>query len=341
MYTKNHYESIGRCLFVVHGGIGRNIMATAVIENMKRQYPQLEINVLAGCPEVFLRNPHVKRIHNLSHPSYVYEDYVIDKKALVINVEPYQHFDYIHRQKHFVQCWCEMIGIQCETIRPKIYFNISEDEMAKDYLRKFDRRMILIQSQGGKVPERKAKKEKIIAQAGMYRRNLPEHVTQEVVDGLIDRGYMVGSVAHENQFLPKGAEQVRFPIRAIVALIPLVEMVVSIDSFLLHGAACYGEDVSVVSTWGGTDPRVLGYPWQKNLVREVCDNPMCHRPNSYLHDIEETGFMWDCPHNDLCMNFDAKTILKEIDFMLKKETDDTTETRKDDPCPKEGCACRA
>jgi ADP-heptose:LPS heptosyltransferase len=322
MYSPEQYQSIGKCFLSVHGGIGRNIMATAVIENMKKAYPALDIYVVAGCPEVFLRSPHVKRVHDLSHPAYLYNDYVLDKKALLLQVEPYQHYSYAHKEKHFTQCWCEMMNIPYVTKEPKIYFNISEQEMAKDYLKKFDRRMVLLQHQGGKIPQKKEKKEKLIAQAGMYKRNLPENVTQKVVDGLIAMGYMVGSVGHENQFLPKGAEPIKFPIRAICALIPYVEAVISIDSFLLHGAACFKDQVPVMALWGGTDPNVLGYEWHTNCVRKVCDTPMCHRPNSYLYDFEETGFMWDCPHNDICMNYEADQILEQFKTMMAKEKKD-------------------
>ena len=81
MYSPEQYQSIGKCFLSVHGGIGRNIMATAVIENMKKAYPALDIYVVAGCPEVFLRSPHVKRVHDLSYPAYLYNDYVLDKKG--------------------------------------------------------------------------------------------------------------------------------------------------------------------------------------------------------------------------------------------------------------------
>jgi ADP-heptose:LPS heptosyltransferase len=333
MYNHEMYESVGRCLLSVHGGIGRNIMATAVIKNIKQKFPHMEINVLAGFPDIFMKNPNIKRIHNLGHPSYVYEDYVKDKKTLIMNVEPYQHYSYIHRERHFIECWCEMINIPCVDLQPQVTFNLAEQEMAKDYLKKFDRQMILFQHQGGKVPEHKTKKDKLISSAGMYKRNLPEHVVQKVVDGLIDMGYMVGSVGHENQFLPRGAEQIKFPIRAIVALIPYVAGVISIDSFLVHGSACFKDQTPTLAIWGGTDPRVLGYHWHKNMMREACDSPMCHRPNSYLHDVNEAGYMWDCPHNDICMSYDPDEILTAFKEMMKEGKDDGIQREgQDQPC---------
>jgi len=348
-YTdKEILNNVTKLLLVVQGGIGRNFTATAVIRELKRTYPEKDICVLAGCPELFLKNPSVKRVHNLSHPSYVFEDYIKDNRTLILNVEPYQHYGYIYRQKHFAECWCDMLGIECRDIAPEIFFNNSEIEMAKDYLKKFNRRMVLIQHQGGKIPEKPDTKSRLIAQSGMYKRNLPENVTQDLTNALIDMGYMVGSIGHKNQFLPKGAQQISFPIRAITALIPHVEAIITIDSFLLHASACFKNGTPTMALWGGTNPVVLGYPWHTNIVREVCDNPMCHRPNSYLWDFEETGFLWDCPHNDICMNYKADEIIKEFKKITKpiEETkNDGTESgketcTKDKSCGQEDVPCK-
>lgn len=349
---KQNLEEANRIVLVIQGGIGRNIQSTAVIKELKKRYPSKHIAVICGSPELFVKNPHISRIHNLAHPSHFFEDYIKDNLTVVINVEPYQHFDYIYRRRHFINCWLDMLGFEdqeSDIPTPEIFYNQAEIEMAKDYLRKFDRRMVLFQHQGGKIPETQEKKSKLIAKTGMYRRNLPENVAQEVTDKLIEKGYMVGSVGHPNQYLPRGAEQVGFPIRAICALIPFVEAVITIDSFLLHGSACYKGKTPTLAIWGGTNPAVLGYPWHKNMTREVCDTPMCHRPNSYLWDFEETGFLWDCPHNDICMNYKASDIIQEFDKMMeakngsrkpdsgKKPRGETKE--EDNARPEAGRAC--
>ena len=59
---------------IVTGGIGRNIMATAVVKNLNTEFPEKDIIVVAGCPDVFLKNPNVKRIINIGQPYYFYED---------------------------------------------------------------------------------------------------------------------------------------------------------------------------------------------------------------------------------------------------------------------------
>jgi len=353
---KETLSEAGRLLLVVHGGIGRNIQATSVVRAISEKFTKRALYVIAGCPEVFLKNPHIKKVHNMSKPSYIFDDYFQDNRTIMMNVEPYQHYDYIYRKKHFIECWCDMLDLPMKKLEPEVFFNIAEMDIAKDYLSKFDRRMILIQHQGGKIPEQKNKKSRILAKTGMYRRNLPEHVTQKVVDELIKMGYMVGSVNHENQFLPKGAEHIKFIPRATTALVPLVAGIITIDSYLLHASACFKGVTPTLALWGGTDPRVLGYPWHKNLVRNACPTPMCHRPNSYLFDHEETGFLWDCPHNDICMNYDPDFIIQEFKKLMKEAGNDKREPKgkqrkrtpkadepktkeQDHPCGKAGVAC--
>lgn len=315
-------EAIGKIdniVLVVNGGIGRNIMATAVVRSIKKAFPEKDLIVVAGCPDIFLKNPNVKRVLRLGQSLYFYEDYILNSQSYVISVEPYQHHDYIYKQKHFVECWCDLIGIPCDSIYPEIFFNENEKRMAQLFLSKFDRPMVLIQHSGGINPKDKSEKEQLTAQSAMYRRNIPKDIIQRVADILISKGYMIGSVQNENQFCISMAEKIQFPIRAIIALVPEVAGVIAIDSFLQHACAVFKKQSLVL--WGGTSPRVLGYDSNVNLTKEACPNPMCHRPNSYLFDIEPTGYMWDCPHNDICMHYDPDYIVEQVEKILPEKED--------------------
>ena len=311
-------EALRECdqvVLVVEGGIGRNIMATAVVRNLKQVIGDKDLMVVASCSDVFLRNPHVRRVIPMSVPTYFYEDYIVSSKTLFLKAEPYQTYDYIYRKKHFVECWCDEIGVACDSTKPELYFSDKERRMAQLYLNGFDKKMVMLQHTGGKDPVDKSEKARMIAAAEMYRRGIREEVTQAITDGLLNRGFMVGSVQHENQFCPSMAEKIQFPVRSILALLPHVEGVIAIDSFLMHGAAAVGAPSLVM--WGGTNPKVLGYDVHHNVERQACPTPMCHRPNSYLWDVEPNGYMWECPHNDRCMEFDAEDILREFDQMME------------------------
>lgn len=295
----------------VVGGIGKNIVGTVVVRNLRKMFPDKRLIVLASCPDIFIKNPHVDRVINFAQPYYFYEDYMMESKSVILDVEPYQHYDYVYRNKPVAQCWCEMLGLSCDNIIPEIHFSDTELKMAQIFLNRFDREMILFHHTGGKIPQDKTEKEDIASKAGMYKRSLTRETSQKVVDKLIGKGFMVGCVQHENQFLPSGGEKINFPLRAIMALVPYVAGVICIDSFLQH--ACAGAGKKAIVFWGGTNPKVLGYSENINITRKACDTPMCHRPNSYMFDFEPTGFMWDCPHDDACMDYTAEKVIKEFD----------------------------
>jgi len=307
-------EALGKIktfVLLVTGGIGRNICATAVVRNLKKAHPDKNIIVVCGVADIFLKNPNVYKVYNLNQPFYLFEDYFLNGSSMVINVEPYQHPEYLAKRMHFTKAWCELIGIPCEDIHPEIFFTDMEKSLALDYTKGFSKPLVLCQFEGGKVPNDKTNKERLVAKSAMYRRSIPEKVQQEITDGLIERNFIPAVVAHENQFIPLKAEKIFFSARAITALLPHIQNVICIDSFLLHGTAVFKKEAIVC--WAGTSPEVLGYSFHKNLRRAVCPTPECHRPNSYLFDLEPNGFQWECPYNDKCTGYESSEILKAFD----------------------------
>jgi len=313
--------------FVVTGGIGRNIEATATIRSLKKTYPDKELHVIAGCPDIMLLNPNIKKVHRLGQHQYFFEDYILNKKTVYLEVEPYRHYDYIYKRKHFVECWCDELNIPCDGIYPEIFLNKNEQRMAEMFLEKFKDPIILIQASGGKNPNGNTEKDRLISASEMYQRNIPEKIIQYVADYFIKQGYMIGSVQSENQYVIKGAEKIMFPIRAITALIPHVSGLICIDSFLQHASACFKKKSLVL--WGGTSPKVLGYDCHVNLVNDksTCNNLHCHRPNSYLFDMEINNFPWQCPLNASCMDFDPDYIIEEFKKILKETGNGESENK--------------
>jgi hypothetical protein len=312
---KKLIENAKNLIFVVTGGIGRNIFSTAVIRNLKKAYPDKNIIVVAGCGDMFVNNPNIKRIYQFDKPVYLFEDFIFDNKdSIVLDFEPYRHPDYIANNRHIVECWCDLLEIPCDDIKGDLYFSDAELEMAKLYVEKQGKPFVLLQHVGGMNPPSNDKDQQLISKTTMYRRSLPEKVVQEVVDTLIKDGFKVGSVQLPNQFCPDKVEKVNFPLRSILALIPHVAGIIGIDSFLMHGCASFNKQALIL--WGGTSTDKLGYKLHKNLRRKECSTPECHRPNSYLFDIQNSGLLWNCPHNDKCMKYDAATIIDAFKEML-------------------------
>jgi len=314
-------KKVRNLVFIVEGGIGKNIMGTAVVRALKKQFPDKDIIVVAGYPDVFMNNPNVKKVFNFNNPLYFYEDYVNDASC-VLKCEPYVNYDYINGNKHLVTVWCEMLGIKIDGIEPDLYFTPNELKAAEMYVNKITNNkkkdLVFLQWIGGKTPQDKSPEQLQACLASMYRRSLTQNIAQSLVDKLKNLDYVVGVVGHENFPELNNAEKIAFPLRNTLALLKYGRSFIGIDSFLQHACAAKQIDVKGLVTWGGTNPAKLGYDKHANYVIEPqCNNPMCHRPNSYLFDTQTNGNMWDCQHGDACMKaFNSSEIMDKFETIL-------------------------
>lgn len=310
-------DKVKNIVLEVSGGIGRNISATAVVRAIKKAHPTKNIIVLAGAPEVFMYNPNVKRTFNFGNPLYFYEDFVNDEN-FIIKEEPYVHYDYLNKNKHLVECWCDILGVPCDGVSPDIYLIPSELASAEMHIKEVSKRnkdkpVMLFQWIGGKVPE-KASDDMSTKQAlaAMYKRSIPYDEACNIAKHL-NKDYTVAVVGHTNFPDIPLTEKFFYPLRNTIALLKYCEGFVGIDSFLQHAAASIQIAKPGVVLWGGTSHKVLGYDIHSNIYNHGCPlNTPCHRPNSYLFDITPTGGIWECPYGESCMNGFDKIVIDKF-----------------------------
>lgn len=304
-------EKIKNIIFVVDGGYGKVIASTAVVERLHETYPDKKIIVITGYPDVFQYNPHVEKCFNFNNTLYFYDDYV-NAESYVIKAEPYVQYEYMMEDEHMIDVWCRDIGIERQDAMPKMCFLDNEIEAAKYFVEKLTnkgkKKFVMLQWIGGVIPQEKSDLATRDALNRMHRRSLPRSVAQKLVNKLVSRGYVVGVVQHDNFPDINGAEKLFFqPLRSVAALLKYSDGFIGIDSFLQH-AGCALNEKGVVC-WGGTSPRKLGYDMHINLERKECTHPFCHRPDTYLFDASPNTGIWNCPHNTVCMKYDADEIL--------------------------------
>ena len=83
---------------IINGGHGKNIMATAVIEAIKKKYPERKIIVVTAWDGPFYGNKHVYRFYLFNNiNNYFYDDYIKNKDTLVFQHDPYHETDYIFK----------------------------------------------------------------------------------------------------------------------------------------------------------------------------------------------------------------------------------------------------
>ena len=133
---------------------------------------------------------------------------------------------------------------------------------------------------------------------------------QEVVDKFKD-DYQILQIKGDKQPALNNTKPMTAPLRAILALIPYSEKFFLIDSFMQHAVAAFEKKAVVV--WASTSPTQAGYSTNVNLSHEVCISPFCHRPNSFLLDIQQSG-PWQCPFGEVCTVYKTQEIIDALNI---------------------------
>ena len=158
-------------LFQINGGLGKCILSTAVCEAIKKKYPDSNLIVVSGYPDVFLNNPSVKKSLNFNNITYFYQDFIEDKDVKVFFHDPYLETSYIKEEAHLIKIWCEMFDIPYNGEQPKLYFTQRElDAFQRQIV--IDKPMFLLQSNGGADANRKYS----------WARDIPREVVEKVID---------------------------------------------------------------------------------------------------------------------------------------------------------------
>lgn len=282
-------------IFIIQGGIGKHIAATAVIENIKKNFPDRKLIVLAHYPEILINNPLIHRVYRANALQYFYEDYIKGKDAIILSQEVYQSTEYIIQEKHLIQAWCECLNLKYDNENPNIFLNQAEVMDAKyKYYR--DKPILLIQSSGGAIDN----------QNYSWARDIPPFLVQEIINELKNK-YHIYVIKKPNQLSFNGAESLHFNnLREAIALLHISEKRLLIDSFLQHAAGALR--LPSVVCWIGTRPSKLGYNIHKNICPSQDSIIFSHMLDSTLIDKEFVGVPHQC-------NFDLNKIFNKSEIL--------------------------
>lgn len=237
----------------ISGGIGKNIMATAVVSNIKQQYPDRQIVVIAAYPELYLYNPNVYRVFKFGSCPYFYNDYVKDKDCLFLCAEPYRASGYLKQDRHLVQAWCEANDIVYTSSKGQVLLNSIEISKAKSNINT-DKPLFMFQPNGGAVEQ---------PTIYSWNRDIPFEQACQIADALKDKYHLIQPI-HEKQTKIPGCEHITWPLRDLFALFVHCQGFIGIDSFLQHLANCY--DIPGTALWISNSPTVFGYDIHTNIT---------------------------------------------------------------------------
>lgn len=287
-------------IFHIDGGIGKNIIATAVIRSIVHSYPDRKIIITTAYPEVFVNNPNVYRVYKFNHLPYFYEDYIENKNSIILRSEPYFSEDFFYERKHLAEIWCDLFKIECITTKPEIFITQREYTYVANSLKK-DGPILLIHPFGGAENQN---------YSYSWSRDLPPNFAQELVNELKPHFSKVLQIGRENQPSLQNTIKVTDNLRNLFCYIGMSDKIIGIDSFVQHAAAAINKKATV--GWISNSPKVFGYPIHQNITPNGLKS-FRHKIDSYFQPDDWSGSrFYECPYDDLNLIFNKDIFIESI-----------------------------
>ena len=224
--TKDTKKIATNLLLHINGGIGKCIMATAVIASYKRTYPDSKVVVVSGYPEVFVNNPYVHKNFPFATP-YLWQDYYGQPSWNVSAHDPYMEQHWIKNDKvHLIDIWCGMLGVPSVQKTPLLYFSGPEVDELNSFI-KVDKPLMVVQSTGGGNPASRS-----------WTRNPPPAEFEEFIGAFKENYFILHLCLPETPALVNCHQRLEnLNRRQAMCLIHYAAEFVGIDSFGQHARA--------------------------------------------------------------------------------------------------------
>lgn len=285
-------------IFQVDGGLGKNIMATAVLKAIKKQYKKSNIIVVTAYPDVFANNPNVNKVLASGNTVSIHKNYIYKKEAKVFVSDPYTTSDFITENGHLIKIWCDMYNVEYNGEMPELFLSKAEKEYFAPFY-KLDKPIFAIQPNGGALNQ---------PLKYSWTRDIPAPITQEVIN-YFARDYHVLHIKRQDQTNYENTLQALDGFRSIAVLLAMSEKRLLIDSSSMHIATAL--NLPSVVTWVGTNPKVFGYDMHNNIVaNQPTIETNIEHPHYQKHLLFED--LSTFPYNDFKEVFDVKQIVNAL-----------------------------
>lgn len=293
-------------IFQVSGGIGKVVASTAVCAAINKQYPNHELIVVSGYPDVFLGNEKVSRAYAFGMTPYFYSQHIEDKDPIIFAHDPYMESAFLNQQDHLIKIWCEMFNIKYNGEKPELFLTDREIQFNKNRFQS-PKPLMLIQTNGG--AENQANKYSWV-------RDIPAQTVVKVIDHF-KNDYNIVHVRRPDQPEYQDTITVSDSFRSVAVLISLSKKRLFIDSFAQHTAAAL--EIPSTVLWIGNKPEVFGYKIHNNIVA----NPFTKSPelrNSYLQKFDISGSdALQFPYRNESEIFDLEKIIESLEDKEKEK----------------------
>ena len=288
-------------IFQVEGGLGKSIMATAMIKVIKKRYKNSRLIVVTGFQDVFLNNPDVNEIYDINNTNGFYLKYIKDQKCKIYVNEPYRTSDFIlEKPIHLFKTWCELYGLSYNNEQPQIYITQPELDYFKPYYTT-DKPILAIQPLGGPAG---------LGYQYSWTRDLPDPTIMAIIDRYKE-SHTIIHIKREDQKIYPDTMQALDGFRSIAVLLQLSDKRLLIDSFAQHMAASLNLKSTVC--WSNTKPEIFGYNLHNNIKAEPFTKEMNYEQAAYA-PFSLSEEIHNLPYNDLSEVFDDNKIFNSLDI---------------------------
>jgi len=280
--------------YIIDGGIGKNIMFTAMINELSKNE---DINIVTAYPDIFYKLKGINKV--FEHPMMNSKKF-IECTSKVEGFDPYKSNILIQPEKHLLEHWCNGYRIDYEKIDSRPRISELSEEVQKEVKKALDNikgDFIIVQFTGGQSPLGFNPKESKYNQGTMhFQRNYPmpyaHKLVQRIKEKYPDLNIINYSLPNEHDLIP-GTERISIPYIGYKEVIQKAKAYIGIDSSLLHIAA--STDTPGIGLWGGVP--YWQFSWEGT---EVLTN--------FKGNVKEFD-----PFDPHYISIDTKKILKELE----------------------------
>ena len=253
-------------VFEISGGIGKNIIATVILELLRKKYSKDNIIVISDSKSIFFNNPHANIVVGFDERNSILDRYVHHQlyNCLVLIKDVYNEPDYISNKGNIYEIWAKMYDLEYNGEKPKLY--LSEEEKLNPLKLNNTKPILVIHPQGGAIikdGENQLISHYIKPLNYNWSRDLPIKLTKQIIENYKDE-YDIYYIKHPSQpIIYEGAKPAEFNIRGIISLLQQSDKRILIDSFSQHMAAAL--DLPSTVCWVTTKPEMLGYTIHNNV----------------------------------------------------------------------------
>lgn len=287
-------------IFHIDGGLGKHIMATALLKVIRKHHPNDTIHVVCAYPDIFKHNPAANHVHQNGQHGDFYKTYIKGNQnnCKIYFADPYTHTDFILEQDHLYNVWSKQWGLNYEGETPQLYLTQAEIDYFSPFY-KTEKPILAIQPNGGPRDQ---------GFNYSWTRDIPEPTVLRVIEEFKNTHTIV-HIKREDQKKYPNTLHALDGFRSIAILLQLADKRLLIDSFAQHIAAAYQLPSTVC--WITTKPEIFGYQIHNNILAkdftlEVDFSNILYQPFGLSEDVTS------CPYQNLQDIFDDDIIIKSL-----------------------------